>query len=841
MANDGKVTFLYTGDTSGIDKANAEAKRKLEKGGEDATSSAGAAWGKVFLALGTAAAVAGAAVVKVGAEFEERISGIRAVSGATVDEMQRLQDAALQAGADTSYSASEAALAIEELIKAGLTVEQVLGGGLAGALDLAAAGEVGLAEAAVVASTVLNAFRDDSLSVADAANILAGAANASATDISGMSLGLSQVSAVASGMGLSFQDTAVALAVFAQNGLKGSDAGTSLKTMLMNLQPTTAKQIDLMTELGLYTEATGSAFYNAEGQMRPLNEIAGLLNESMSGLTDAQRSLALETIFGSDALRAGNVLFKEGADGVNAMWDAMSNVTAAEVAATRLDNLKGSVEMLTGSLETIAIGIYTDLAEPLRAAVDGIGEAIDGMAADGFFDELGKTIGQLAGTISQTLIAILPTLISLINTLLPPLMTIIQAVLPVITSLLTSLMPVIESVMAPIADAISTVLPPLMDSLMQIITPLTEIASTILPVLGQMLATIIPYWAKLAQAIFPVIADVLDVLAPLLGEIAEAILPAFQQYMATLVPIMTTLIGSILPPLVSIIEALLPPIMELVSALLPPLMSLFSALAPIIASVTSIVGPLIQIVAELVSMFMQNLMPIIQEVAKMLTGTLTGALNAIAPYVENVIGVFRNLIDFIVKVFKGDWEGAWKSLVAAFQGIINLIPQSIETVVNGAISVLNGLIGFVNSVLDKLGIAQIKAIGTIDITPGNNAPTKGSSSSGNISKGGGTTGFVPSLQAYATGLEYVPYDRYLMLADKGEMVLTADAARHYRALRASGEAAAAGYLGETGRSGAMSVNVIVRGDVSMDGRKVGEVVLENIDDVVQFMIPRGVS
>lgn len=318
----------------------------------------------------------GSSVIKLGSDFEAALSGIKAVSGATSQEMETLRQAAVEAGESTVYSASEAATAIEELIKAGLDSEQVLGGGLAGALDLAAAGEIGLADAAEIAATVLNAFKDDALDVGDAANVLAGAANASASDVMGLKLGLSQVSAVASGVGFSFNDTATALAVFAQNGLKGSDSGTSLKTMLMNLQPTTDKQIAQFEELGLITEDGANAFYDMNGEIKPLNEIAGLLNTSMAHLTDQERLFAMEVMFGSDAIRAANVLYKEGADGIDNMWNAMSKIEAADVAATRLDNLKGDIEELSGSTETFGINIYKNFDTPLREAVQSATKSV---------------------------------------------------------------------------------------------------------------------------------------------------------------------------------------------------------------------------------------------------------------------------------------------------------------------------------------------------------------------------------------------------------------------------------------------------------------------------------
>ena len=285
----------------------------------------------------------GTAVTKAALDFEQGMANVGAVSNATSEEMKKLKDLAIKMGIETKYSATEAASGIEELSKAGLTTTQILNGGLKGALSLATAGELELSEAAEIASTALNAFREDNLSVSNAADILAGAANSSATSVSVMRYSLAAVSAVASSVGMSFKDTSTAIAVFAQNGLKGSDAGTSLKTMLMNLQPTTKAQKEEFKKLGLVTKDGASKFYDAKGQLKSMADVAGILRNSMKGMSDAQRQAAMRVMFGSDAIRAANILYKEGADGINNMQKAMSRITADEVAAKKMATLKGKM------------------------------------------------------------------------------------------------------------------------------------------------------------------------------------------------------------------------------------------------------------------------------------------------------------------------------------------------------------------------------------------------------------------------------------------------------------------------------------------------------------------
>jgi TP901 family phage tail tape measure protein len=309
--------------------------------------------------LGFATAVGAVFAVSIGtaANFEQKMKDVEAVSGESAENMQKLTDLALDMGKKTAFSAAEAANGIEELVKAGVSVTDILNGGLEGALNLATAGNLQLGEAAEIASTALNAFKKDALTVSQAADILAGAANASATDVHELRYGLSMVSAVASGVGLSFKDTTTALATFAQNGLKGSDAGTSLKTMLLNLIPQTKKEAKLFDQLGVTVDGASNAFFDSQGNIKSLAEIAQVLQDKLKGLTNEQRQATLAQMFGTDAIRAGNILYKEGAKGINDMAAALSKVKAADVAKVKLDSLKGAFTELTSSLESVGISI----------------------------------------------------------------------------------------------------------------------------------------------------------------------------------------------------------------------------------------------------------------------------------------------------------------------------------------------------------------------------------------------------------------------------------------------------------------------------------------------------
>ncbi|KYC71633.1 phage tail tape measure protein [Heyndrickxia coagulans] len=347
------------------------------------------------------------AAAKQAMDFESQMSAVKSVMAP--DEVKKyggaLQELAITMGAKTKYSATEAAQGIEELVKAGVKTTDIIHGGLSGALNLATAGELNLKDAAEIASTALNAFQKDNISVTRAADLLAGAANASATDVEELKYGLSAVSAVASGVGLSFEDTTTALAEFAQNGLKGQDAGTSLKTMLLNLQPSTKAASETMEKLGLLTKDGSSAFYDANGSIKSMSDIAGLLHDKLSGLTDAQRQAALQTMFGTDAIRAANILYKEGTKGIEDMNGAMNKIKAADVAKQKMDNLKGAIEQLKGSLETAGISVGQALTPAIKKAAEIVQMIVDK------FNSLPKPV-QHAAAISAAFFAIILTLVT---------------------------------------------------------------------------------------------------------------------------------------------------------------------------------------------------------------------------------------------------------------------------------------------------------------------------------------------------------------------------------------------------------------------------------------------
>ncbi|SCX37970.1 phage tail tape measure protein, TP901 family, core region [Klenkia marina] len=316
----------------------------------------------------------GLAVAKA-AEFDKAMSAVGAASMASAVQLGQLRQAALDAGADTAYSATEAANAMTELSKAGVSTSDILSGGLDGALSLAAAGQLEVADAAEIAATALSVFGLSGSQMNHVADLLAAGAGKAQGSVDDLSQAMNQSALVAKNAGLSIDQTTGALALFASQGLLGSDAGTSFKTMLMSLNPRSQEAADLMDQLGLRA-------YDAQGQFVGLQEYAGQLQTGLSGLSQEQRNSALQTIFGTDAIRAATILYDAGSQGV-AEWTRNVNDQgyAAEQAAKLTDNLAGDIERLGGAFDTALIqsgssanGVLRFLVQTATGAVDTFSE-----------------------------------------------------------------------------------------------------------------------------------------------------------------------------------------------------------------------------------------------------------------------------------------------------------------------------------------------------------------------------------------------------------------------------------------------------------------------------------
>lgn len=313
--------------------------------------------------------------IKAAADFEKSMNTMAAVAQVPAKEMEKLDALAVQLGQDTVFSTQEAADAMLNLTKGGITPAQIQAGALATTLDLASAADMDLAESATILSNAMNTFNltgEDSTRIADS---LAGAANASSADMGDLAYALQAGGASAARFNFSIEETSALLALLADRGIKGSDAGTLLKSQLRTLVPITDKARERMKKLGM-------DFFDSKGQFIGLAGMANELKDELSDLTQEQRETAIAQLFGSDASRLAGILAKEGAAGLREYMQATTDTgVASEVANAKMKGLPGSLEQLRGSIETAFLALGRSVAPTIEAIADGITGMVNAFTA----------------------------------------------------------------------------------------------------------------------------------------------------------------------------------------------------------------------------------------------------------------------------------------------------------------------------------------------------------------------------------------------------------------------------------------------------------------------------
>lgn len=412
MAENKNIVIRLMADTASYEAAmtRAGSTAKTVASGMEHTGRKSALIASGMTAAGLAVAAFGVAAVKMAADFDQQMSTVQANTGATSAQMDQLRAAAIEAGASTVYSASDSADAINDLGKAGMSVTDILTGGLTGALNLAASDGMAVGDAAEYMANALSMFHLKGSQASQVADTLAAGAGKAVGNVSDFGEALNNCGAQANSFGMNVQETTGVLALFAQNGTIGAEAGTQLNSMLMKLAAPSAEASNTMKELGI-------SAYDAQGHFVGMANFAGQLQKAEKNLTDEQRNQANATIFGSYAIKAANYLYEAGESGVNKWTKAVSESGyAAEQAAAKNNNLKGDLENLGGSMESLMISVGEGAQGPLRKMVQGLDTLVDAFAGlpsgaqqtlvvmaslAGVFGAVHKAAGNLNGSTSR--------------------------------------------------------------------------------------------------------------------------------------------------------------------------------------------------------------------------------------------------------------------------------------------------------------------------------------------------------------------------------------------------------------------------------------------------------
>ena len=343
----------------------------------------------------------GVAAAKVGGDFEEQMSRVKAISGATGDTFEQMKQQAIDLGAKTAFSAKESAAGMENLASAGFSAQEIMKA-MPGLLDLAAVSGGDVALASENTATALRGFGLEASEAGHVADVFARAAADTNAEVGDMGEALKYVAPVANSMGISLEETAAAIGIMSDAGIKGSQAGTTLRGALSRLaRPTKAMQ-DTMDNLGV-------SFYDADGKMKPLKTQVELLKKAFEGLTPEQQQNALVTLYGQESLSGMMALIDKGPDSLGKLTKSLkdSDGAADDMARTMQDNMNSSIEQMFGAFESAAIVIQKILAPSIKKVADAISGLVEKfVSAPESTQKLVVAIGAIAIAIGPVIVCI---------------------------------------------------------------------------------------------------------------------------------------------------------------------------------------------------------------------------------------------------------------------------------------------------------------------------------------------------------------------------------------------------------------------------------------------------
>lgn len=631
---DGKLNW------EGLKKGGA-ATKALGEGITDLGSS-------MTLGLTVPIVAAGGAAISVAANFDDAMSQVQGALGDASADTEGLRQLALQLGSDTVFSATEAAQAMVELAKGGLTEADIKGGALAASMDLAAAGQLNLADAAATTVQMMGSFGLGAGDAARIANALAGAANASSADVSDLTQAMSQCSAQASLAGWSLEDTAAALALFADHGVKGSDAGTSLKTMLQRLSAPTDQAADAM-------EAYGLEVRDSNGKMKDITGIADELTGKLGTLSDAERDAALQTIFGSDASRAAAILMQSGSEGLQKYIAATNDATAAETMANaQKGELSWALENMGGAIESASIAFGSALAPAITAVAGVIGNVAEAFAS-------------LPSGV-QTAIAVVLALVAAVG----PLLVVFGSVAAMLPALSEGLLMLGGAFAVPLAPALA-------------------VAAAIAAVVDVLVAL----W-NTSETFRATVLAAVDAISTKVQEICAFLAPYVQAFVDQLVLTVQAAMDALLP----IIEAALTVITAIV---VPVLTSIMDTVANVFATILATVTNVMAAVSSIIQGAWQVIQGIFQTVLGLIVGVVTGDFSMMSSGVSGILNGMSSIISGILQGILSVFSGIWNSIKSVAVGACNAVTGAVSGAFNGIKSVIeNAMSGAKSTVSNAL-------------------------------------------------------------------------------------------------------------------------------------------
>ena len=645
--------------------------------------------GQKLLPVTAGVTALGTASVTTAANFESSMSQVQATMGITKDSMSKvngqsvntmdtLSKLAKKMGAETAFSASECAEALNYLALAGYDTEQMCNT-LPTVLNLAAAGDIALADASDMVTDAMSALGmgvDEAETMVDQ---MAKTASTTNTSVAQLGEGILTIGATAKSIKGGTAELNTALGILANNGIKGAEGGTHLRNIILSLQNPTDKAAAQM-------EALGISVYDSEGNMRSMNDILGDLNKSMDGMTSAEKSNIIGTIFNKTDLSSVNALLAN----TGSTWDSLqksiteSGGAAQQMADTQLDNLQGQITILKSALEGLAISFGELLMPAIKQIVGWVQKFVDWL--NGLSEGTQKTvvtIALLAAALGPVLIVI-GKVISAVGT--------IMTVVPKITG-------VINTVKGAFAALNTTMLA---NPIVLIIAAIAALVAAFI-YLWNNCDGFRQFWIDLWENVKQVAITVWNAIKEFFSQVWEAIKTIF----STVFEVIKTLVTTYFNLYKTIIETVFNVIKTVIT-------TIWEAIKGVFTTVFNVIKTLVTTYFNIYKTIIQTVLTVIQTVITTVWNTIktviTTVLNAIKTIFSTVWNAIKTIISAVVSGIKGLITGNFTAVKNSITTIMNTIKSTISTIWNTIKSTISTVLGAIKGAVTSVFNGIVNAV-----------------------------------------------------------------------------------------------------------------------------------
>lgn len=645
--------------------------------------------GKSLLPISAAVAGVGVAGLKVATDFETAMSSVKAITGATGEEFELLREKAIELGATTSFSSGEVAEAMTEMGKAGWSTQQILDG-MGGVLDATAASGESLGSVATIVADSITGFGLAASDSARVADLLTQAANSGTIGITDLGESYKYIAPIAQSMGMSIEDVTTAISAMSMAGIKGSQAGTAIRTVLTNMAKPTDTVAAAMENLGI-------SITNSDGTFKSLNEIVTIMRTSFSGLTDDQKAYYATALAGKEGMSGLLSLLNLTQAEYDALSDSMNNCSgvAGETAAVMQDNLQSKIEQMGGALEYLAIKLadyvipfLTKLVEKVTSAIDAFTNLSPGV------QKAVLVIGGIVAAAGPVLIVVgkIISAVGTIMTIVPKLAGVINVVKGAFAGLnavmaANPIMLIIMAIAALVAAFIY--LWNNCEGFRQFWIDLWENIKEIAVVVWNAIKDFcIAAWEAISSAATTLWNGLKDFFTGLWDGIKSVFTSAWNAISGVMTSIWNTI--------TTIWQSIYDTISPLLEAFHYLFQTIFQAIQILIERAWTAIRTKIQEVWTAILAFLPPILETIRNlfatVWNAIYNAISTVLNAISTVVSTVWNAIRNAISTVLNAIQSVVSSAWNSIHSSVSSVMNTISNTIQTIWNNVKTAIGSVI-----------------------------------------------------------------------------------------------------------------------------------------------------